>query len=197
MKNITKKLSIAGSVLLFSAVALTACGSSSASNSTDQAQTITEQAAKKLTAAEPYPLAQMNDSAELANLREKLLRWNDPNKVGYVTEMTQNGQIIATFTIKGKVSSTQSQILNTNYAYTPCPSCTGGGAATTVDSMEDDGSNGPSEPGVFFFDTAGVMYTWNGLYQYSDAPLSLTSKPLITMDAGSKPSTTAGQLKSK
>lgn len=196
MKKITQKLAVVGSVLLLGVVGLTAC-SSSQQNSTTTAQSITEQAAKKLTTAEPYPLAQMNDSAELANLREKLLRWNDPNKIGYVTEMTQNGQIIASFTIKGKVSSTQSQILNTNYAFSPCPSCSGGGAATTVDSMQDDGSNGPSEPGVFFFTTSGVLVTWNGILQYSDAPLDLTSKPLITIDANAKPSTTAGQLKTK
>lgn len=186
MKNITKKLAVAASVLLLGTVGLTACSSNSSSQ--QAAQATTEQYATKLTNAEPYPLAQMNNSAERANLREKLLRLNDPNKIGYVYEMTQNGQIIASFTIKGKVSSNSSQLTNSqniNSSYTGNP---------VTESMGDDGSYGPSEGGVFFFTTSGVLVQWNGIIQYSDAPLDLTSKPLITIDGSAKPSSTAGQL---
>jgi len=40
---------------------------------------------------------------------------------------------------------------------------------------------------------SGILVQWDGLYQYSDAPLNLTSKPLITFDANAKPTSTAGQ----
>lgn len=193
--KMNKKISAALVSAAIVGLGLTACGASSQPNSTDKAQSITEQVSKQLSAAEPYPLSQMKDSSELANLRERLLRMNDPNKIGYLYELSQNGQIIASFTVKGKVSSTGSQILNTNYAYTPCPSCSGGGPATTVDSMGDDGSYGPEEGGIFFFTTSGALVEWNGLFQYSDAPVDITSKPLITMDANAKPTSTAGQLK--
>lgn len=190
MKNLSKKLAAAGAALLIGVVGLTACGATSSSQKS--AQQVTEQYSTKLTNAEPYPLAQMNDSAERANLREKLLRLNDPNKIGYVNELTQNGQIIATYTIKGKVSSNSSQLTNTqNCTYTGASD----GCGAVVDSMGDDGSFGPSEPGIFFFTTSGVLMQWDGLYQYSDAPLNSISKPLITLDANAKPSNTAGQLK--
>lgn len=194
----TAKLSIVAATILAALVGVTACSSSSSPNSTAVAQSITEQVSKKLKAAEAYPLAQMNDSTELANLREKLLRMNDPHKIGYLYELTQTGQVLAQYTVKGKVTSTQSQMLNTNYAETPCPNCTGGGAATTVDSMGDDGSYGQNEGGqngIFFFTTSGVLVEYDGLWTYSDAPLNLTSKPLIVVDDTQKPTSTAGQLK--
>lgn len=166
---------------------LAAC---SGSSSQQQQQQVTEQYAQTLNAAQPYPLSQMKNSAERANLRERLLRMNDPNKIGYVYTMTQNGQILAEYTIKGKVSSTGSQLTNTQNCYYSGSS----GCGAVMDSMGDDGSYGPEEQGVFFFTTAGVLVEWDGLFQYSDAPLNLTSKPLITMDANAKPSSTAGQL---
>jgi hypothetical protein len=156
-------------------------------------QAITEAYATKLAHAEPYPLSDMNDSAERANLRERLLRMNNPNKIGYLYELTMNGQVIAMYTIKGKISSTGSQLTNTqnitNY---------NGSNYMVVDSMGDDGSYGPEEGGpngIFFFTSNGVLIEWNGLWQYSDAPLELTSKPLITMNANAQPTTTAGQIK--
>jgi hypothetical protein len=53
---------------------------------------ITENYAKALSAAQPYPLTQMRDSTERKNLRERLLRFNNPDKIGYLYELTQNGQ---------------------------------------------------------------------------------------------------------
>lgn len=189
-RKIVASLAVAAAVGL----GVAACGST-AKTSTDNAQAVTEQYAKTLTAAEPYPLSQMKDSAERANLRERLLRLNDPNKIGYLYELSQNGQVVAAFTVKGKVSSTGSQLTNTNAPYAFCPSCSGGGPLTTVDSMGDDGSYGPEEGGIFFFTTAGVLVEWSGIWQYSDAPLNLTSAPLITISQNARPSNTAGQLK--
>lgn len=180
----------AGVVILGSGAALVGC--SSVDQSQRQAQATTEAYSSKLTSAEPYPLSQMNDSAERANLRERLLRMNDPSKVGYVYEMSQTGQVIAEYTIKGKVSSTQSQLTNTQNCTAPNNSDNCGVA---LDSMGDDGSYGAEEPGIFFFTTSGVLVEWDGPYQYSDAPLTLTSAPLVTMDANAKPTSTAGQLK--
>jgi len=37
-----------------------------------------------------------------------------------------------------------------------------------------DGSYGENEPGIFFT-TEDIYITWNGLYQYSDAPLKVDS----------------------
>jgi hypothetical protein len=151
-------------------------------------QAIVGQYQAALTAAEPYPLAQMKDSTERANLIEKLLRFNDPNKIGYVYELTSTGQIWSFYTIKGKVSSTDSQLTATN-TISDAPH----GTSATVASPGDDGSYGPNEPGIFFFTTEGVMVEWNGLYQYTDAPLRLTAQPIAIYDPNSTPSSTAGK----
>ena len=182
-------------IILAIATAMILSGCDQPDSSQGAMQKVTEAYAPKLANAEPYPLAEMNDSAERANLRERLLRLNNPNKIGYVYELTQNGQVLAMYTIKGKVSSTASQLSNTqnidrNY--------NSSGGNVVVDSMGDDGSYGPEEGGqngIFFFTTSGVLVEWNGLWQYSDAPLELTSKPLLLMNADAKPSTTANQLK--
>lgn len=191
MKNTRIKALSAAAIATAAVITLSACGAGTQS-STQAGQAVTEQYAQKLTNAQPYPLSQMTNSAERANLRERLLRMNDPNKLGFIYEMTQNGQVIAEYPIKGKVTSTASQLTNTNL-----PVYTGSSGIATVDSMSDDGSYGPSEGGtngVFFFTTSGVLVEWNGIWQYSDSPLQLTSKPLITVDANAKPSSTAGQL---
>jgi len=179
--------------LLLGTLIMAGCGTTPDDSQT-QGQKITEQYAARLTAARPYPLGAMNDSAERANLTERLLRMNNPNKIGYVYEVTQNGQVLQHFTIKGKVSSTASQLTNTQNIV---DMCSGRYCPVAVDSMGDDGSYGPEEGGdnaIFFFTTAGVMVEWNGTWLYADAPLDVTSAPLITMNADAKPSSSAGVL---
>ena len=189
-----RRLFVGLAVLALAFVSLTACTSSgSGTSSTNKLQSMTDQAQNQLDpGGSQYPLSQMKSSDEIANLRERLLRMNDPNKIGYLYELTQNGQVIAEYTVKGKVSSTNSQILNSQFAYDCGQNC-----GTTMDSMGDDGSFGPEEGGqngIFFFTTSGVLVEYNGLWQYSDAPLNLTSKPLITIDANAQPSSNKGQL---
>lgn len=191
MKFTSKRAKMAAALLTLGATATLVAGCSGPTSNT-VSQQVTEQFSKTLSNSEPYPLSQMQNSDERANLRERLLRMNDPNKIGYFYELTQNGQILAQYTVKGKVSSTQSQLTNSNYAL--------GNAynGSVVDSMGDDGSYGPEEGGpngVFFFTPSGALVEYNGLWNYSDVPLNLTSKPLITMDESQKPTSSAGQLK--
>lgn len=178
------------------AVSMSACGKSTPSNSSQSTgQRITEGYAKKYEASEPYPLSQVNDSAERKNLIERLLRLNDPNKIGYLIEFTNNGQVTAYITTKGKVSSTGSQLTNVeNIIHDGYPS---GGAAVPVSSMGDDGSYGPEEcqaQGIVYFDTNNVMHedcvqNWT----WSDAPVHFKTQPIYTID--STPTSTAGVTK--
>ena len=194
------KLNAIASTVFVLATALLLTGCPDPPNSQERAQHITEQYAEKLEKAEPYPLDQMNDSMERRGLRERLLRFNDPNKIGYLYEMTPNGQVVAFYTIKGKPSSTSSQLTNSQTITWARSSINGSSTSWgngVVEAMGDDGSWGPEEGGpngIFFFTTSGVMLEWNGWWQYSDAPLNLTSKPLLIMDADAKPSSTAGIL---
>ncbi len=147
-----------------------------------QMQQTTGKYMKQLTSAQPYPLSAMTDSAERANLRARLIRLNDPNRIGYFYEMSQTGQVIAFYTIRGKVSSTGSQLSNPENAIGYAGSHDVGG--TVVSSPGDDGSFGPEEcqsQGVFFFTAdTDALVEWCGAWQYSDAPLKLATAPIIT-----------------
>jgi hypothetical protein len=167
-------------------------------DSQSQGQATTEAYARALTTARPYPLSGMNDSAERTNMTERLLRMNNPNKIGYVALVSNFGQILTTFTIKGKVSSTASQLTNTqNISVRSCGDKGEDRCAISTDSMGDDGSYGPEEGGkngIFFFTTAGVLVEWNGLWHYSDTPITMTSKPVVIMPVDAKPTTNEGRL---
>ena len=195
MRN-RKKMFGSATLLIAVCAMLAGCGDDDSSQAKNQA--ITEAYATKLTAARPYPLAAMRDSAERANLTERLLRMNNPNKVGYVTELTQNGQILAHYVIKGKISSTASQLTNTQNVIEKCGY--GHYCPVAVESMGDDGSYGPEEggdDGIFFFTANGVLVEYNGLWMYTDAPMTMTTPPLLTMDGNATPSSTAHVLGSR
>lgn len=139
---------------------------------------------ERLLAKRPYPQTKIVDSIERRNLIEKLLRFNDPNKISYLTEMTPMGQVVANYTIQGKVSSNQSGL-------TSDEQCTGAGANTVcIKSPGDDGSYGENEPGIFFFTQAGVFKQWNGLYSLSDSPETTNVAPIITYNLSDKPTST-------
>ena len=171
------------------------CAGMSSANADSQAagQAITERYADQMTTARPYPLGGMNDSAERANLTERLLRMNNPNKIGYVNLLTNNGQVLAHFVIKGKVSSTASQLTNTkNVIVRNCGDKGEDRCAIDVDSMGDDGSYGGEEggkKGIFFFTATGVLMEWNGKWSYTDAPLASSTPPLVVLPANATPST--------
>ena len=138
-------------------------------------QKVTQDYYKKLRDATPYPLEEMNFSLERVNLREKLLRFNDPNKIGYVYLLSDMGDIISFFTVKGKVSSTQSQMTTQEQVeyYDRCGNSCYDKENVISTAPGDDGSFGENETGIFFFTTEDVYVTWNGRYLYLDAPLQI------------------------
>ncbi len=136
---------------------------------------VSNQVAELAMTAVPYPLPQIQAKGgflELRNLRERLLRFNDANKIGYVYLVSLTGKPFGYYTIKGKISSTQSQMTVPVQGH----NCCGGGTWTTP-SVGDDGSFGEEEggsQGVFFFTTTGVMIETDQPFVYSDAPLPLS-----------------------
>lgn len=173
-------------VLALAAI-LAACTSSRPKQ--DSAQTTgqnqTEQAFKQQQAAVPYPVNQLKDSLERRNVRERLLRYNDPNKISYIYLLSLSGQVITSYTIKGKVTANDSQMTTDTIVQdcsgwqTPC--------RNNVTAPGDDGSYGPNEQGVYFFTTEDVMITWNGAYLLSDAPQDVKTPPVIVYSKDSRP----------
>lgn len=151
-------------------------------------QNQTEQAFKQQQTAVPYPVAQLKDSLERRNVRERLLRYNNPNKISYIYLLSNTGAVITSYTIKGKVSSSNSQLTtdvivqDCSGYQTPC--------RNNVTAPGDDGTYGPNEDGIFFFTTEDVMVTWNGPFLMSDAPQDVKTPPVIVYNKQSKPTST-------
>lgn len=154
------------------ALTFTACEGEE-TNARAEGQKLTEQAYEQQSAAVPYPADQLKDSLERRNLRERLLRQNESDRIGYVYVLSF-GKFIGYYTIKGKVSSTQSQM-------TPSDSiesqgCSGCGRLT-AEAPGDDGSYGANEEGVFFFTVDGAMVQTSTDYIYADQPIAVGNIP--------------------
>lgn len=183
----TRKTILTAALLAVTCVlGVTACGPHTSSNSpqsTGQAQT--QQAFKQQSAAEPYPVSLLSDSTERANLIRRLIRFNDPNKIGYVY-IINFGKVIGYYVIKGKVSDTDSQLTTSTLVEHHSDS---GGGNLTYPAPGDDGSYGPEEEGVFFFTTENVMVETSLQYLYADQPLPI-NVPLLGGDANATESPT-------
>lgn len=110
----------------------------------------------------------LTDSLEIANLKEKLQRENDPNAIRYVYLMNF-GQIVGFYVIKGKVSSSGSQLAPEQDLVQPYS----GGERYILDSSQDDGTYGQGDPGIFFFTSDGAMVSTSLDYIESDALLPI------------------------
>lgn len=166
--------------VLIAAVALTGC-SEDQKTSQSKGQAQTEQAFEQQSSAVPYPADQLTDSLERRNLSERLLRNNDPDRIGYVY-FVQFGKFLGYWTIKGKVSSTQSQ-MTTGELQVDIPGDGSNAKGAIVTAPSDDGSYGENEKGVFFFTTEGAMVQLpEDAYVYTDQPVNLGSIPELNGD---------------
>lgn len=108
-------------------------------------------------------------SLEQKNLRELAKRENDPSNVGYVY-IVSYGSVIGYYVIKGKVSSSGSQIgpeqevICKGTSYESCH---------VLDSKQDDNTYGDGDPGKFFFLADGTMVQTDLPIIYSDQPLTI------------------------
>lgn len=142
----------------------------------------TEKNQARLIRAVPPP--ELTYSLERENLRSRIERFNDPNKVSYIYLLSDTGQIYTFLPIKGKVSSVNSK-LTTGEQIVDDPYCWGESSCGghVVESPQEDGSYGTNGDAIFFFTTEDVYIEWNGKYLLADQPLQLTSQPLLIYDA--------------
>lgn len=162
--NKTKRIGLLAIALAVLMLATGCRGGGSASASSNKK--LSEQVAKQTSATVPYPATLLTDSAERRNLREKLLRFNKQERVGYVY-ILQFAKVLGYYTIEGKVSSNASQMTNTQEIVQN----SNDNGQTVIDSPQDDGSYGGIEPGVFFFTTEGALISTDANYIYSDQPI--------------------------
>lgn len=170
-----KKIVIALTAIVLLLVSGCTSSSRDEPSSQQQGQKQTEQAFGQQSKAVPYPAEALRDSQERRNLKERLLRQNKPNRIGYVYILSF-GKFLGYYTIKGKISSTQSQMTTDQLVSGDmCGSSCSEHIVTTAPG--DDGSYGPNEDGVFFFTNDGSMVQISTEYIYSDQPLSVGSIP--------------------
>lgn len=162
--------SIAAALILFGAVALGGCTGESESSQKAKAD-------REAKASHIVLCGEANDSLECKNLKERERRNSLPNAIGYVYLYNWDGTVKGYFTIKGKVSSTQSQMAPMDVLVDGC-NRSGEDCPQAMEAAGDDGSFGPNETGIFFFTTEGVMVTYSGEYVLSDAPLKLSDNKL-------------------
>lgn len=120
-----------------------------------------------------YPADQLTDSLERRNIRERLLRTNKADKIGYVYYVPF-GNILGYWTVKGKVSSVKSQMNPTDDLSGDVSDCSGCSEHVITESAGDDGAFGENQDAVFFFTTNGTMIEVpEDDYFYSDQPITL------------------------
>lgn len=139
----------------------------------------TEDAVKGLVTNDTLPV--VTKSLERENLKRRIEFINQPDRIGYLYLLTENGQLIREVQVLGKVSSLNSYL-------TPMEEIKkidadlgewNGEYVITVQAPDLDGSYGENQNGIFWFTPDGIYQEWNGLYQYSSERLSFAIKPLL------------------
>jgi hypothetical protein len=161
-----RKLTALVTAVLAGSLILSSCSEDKPTAQT-QGQAQTEQAFAQQSQAVPYPADQLKDSLERRNIRERLLRTNNPSRIGYVY-LISFSKPLGYYVIKGKVSSTQSQMTTDQFVERHTDT---GGGNLAYNAPGDDGSYGANEDGVFFFTTEGAMVTTTLDFVYSDQPI--------------------------
>lgn len=125
------------------------------------------------------PPVRLSWSLERENINRRTDLWNDSSKISYIY-LVSYGKVMAFYTVKGKVSSVNSQvtnptqILDSSSAYNLY-----NGNVVAIPSPAEDGSYGTNGDAIFFFTTEGVYVEWAGEYMLADQPLKLTTPPAL------------------
>lgn len=140
----------------------------------------TEDNQKKLFEAQPPKTVEK--SLERENLNRRLEFMNDENRVGYVYLLADTGQVIAEYVIKGKPSSLNSYITQSEQIRCYAPNAYNGNdkGCSAVQSPDLDGSYGDNPDGIFFFTADNNYVEWSGKYVYSSQSLNINTPVSLT-----------------
>lgn len=145
-------------------------------DATEEASLANEAAVQKLIKNDTLPT--ITKSLERENIKRRVEFINQPDNIGYLYLISDNGQLIKEVQVLGKASSLNNYI-------TPMEELTYGkishiGSEMYVAEAPDlDGTWGTRPEGIFWFTPDGVYQEWTGLYLYSSARMTFTSQPLL------------------
>ena len=192
MKITTKRFAI--TITLFVMIvaiimALSGCGSADITASAATARTdrqTTLGIGDKLAAAQPTP-ADIDYSLERYNLIKRAYWVNGQREkaqavicgidrpLGYAVLFTDNGAIVGSFIVDGKISSLNSFLSPDSEYY---EYLAGEYSTKNLWLPDVDGSYGENDSGIFFFTPDGKYIEWTGTYLYSDIPF-IVDDPVI------------------
>lgn len=142
-------------------------------------QTTTEAASKANEAAinrliKTDDLPQITRSLERENIKRRIEFINQPDNIGYLYLLSDNGQLVKEVQVLGKVSSLNSY-LTPNYI----EEYYSNGAVINTEQADLDGTWGENQAGIFWFTPDGVYQEWTGLYLYSSQRMTFSTQPLL------------------
>lgn len=161
-------------VAVLAVAALGGCVSSGPDKDSAQGkkQALTEDVTKAQEASVPYPASDLKSPLDRKNLADRLRRNNNPNAISYLYVLSNTGNPIGYFVLKGKLTSTESSLLPTDSIIDACGNSTY--CPEVVQGVGDDGTYGQNENAVFGFTAQGVMVTIRSENWFqSDAPIAL------------------------
>lgn len=171
-------------IILILCTALVSCEASVPSGSkADKNNTIN--IANKLQTNQPTP-SDIDYSLERYNLirraywvngqreRANTLPCEIDKPLGYIVLFTDNGAVVGSFIVDGKVSSLNSFLTPDSEYYEQEYGSNGYSCGNGNDWLADvDGSYGENDNGIFFFTPDGKYIEWTGTYLYSDIPFEV------------------------
>lgn len=176
--SLNRRIAAVTAVLTTTGLLLAGCTSdNNASKQQAKQNDLAAGTAQKFSSAVPYPYANgmPSDPLERKNLARRLQQYNSKGNTNYVYVFAgMTDKVIGYYVIRGKVSSTGSQMTSTQVNV----HCGYGGDHTTCtnDAIGDDGSYGPDEggdQGVFFFTTSGTLVETDQPFLVSSQPITL------------------------
>lgn len=127
-------------------------------------------------------LPKVEQSLERENIKRRVEFINQPDRIGYLYLLSDNGQLIREVQVLGKVSSLNSYLtpMEDVQWFKGVDVGESRGDIPIVTSAPDlDGTYGSNDNGIFFFTPDGVYQEWNGMYFYSSERMSFTTQPLL------------------
>lgn len=148
-------------------------------SSYEQSIKANEESAKAIMANDTLP--KVTRSLERENIKRRIEFLNQPDNVGYLYLISDNGQLIREIQVLGKVSSLNSYLTPMEEIQVIDIGTLSASAreAVTTQAPDLDGTYGENDNGIFWFDMNDVYGEWNGLYQYSSQRMTFTSQPLL------------------
>lgn len=160
---------------------ITGCDSESYEPSTyEQSAKANEQAIENLIRNDSLP--RITKSLERENIKRRVEFINQPDRIGYLYLLSENGQLIKEVQVLGKVSSLNSYLtpMEDIHVIKHMGDSSSRMETPVVTQAADlDGTYGENAQGIFWFTPDGVYQEWSGLYFYSSERMSFTTKPLL------------------